>query len=144
MNENKQHVIKLNGKLIPVSEEVYLAYYRSDRHARYLEEKDARHGVVHFSDLDTDEMTGEDMIPDMNAESIEDGVIQSMLFGQLRECLELLTSSERELIDALFFSNGGVGMTERECAVFLGLSKTALHARKIRVFTKLKNLFQNS
>jgi hypothetical protein len=38
--DKKQFVIKQDGKLIPVSEEVYRTYYRAARHDRYLEEKD--------------------------------------------------------------------------------------------------------
>ena len=143
MKNKSQYVIRIKGQLIPVSEEVYLAYYRAARHERHLQDKDTRHGVVHFSELDTDEMNGEDTIPDLNAELTEDIVVHDDLLEQLSECLNLLTEDERKLVDALFFSNDGKGMTEREYADLLGLSKTAIHARKVAVLAKLKKYLGN-
>jgi DNA-binding NarL/FixJ family response regulator len=63
---------------------------------------------------------------------------------RLRASLATLTESECELVDALFFSNGGDGMSERECADKLVLSKTAVHARKEKILEKLKNMLENS
>ena len=143
MKENKQYVIKLDGKLIPVSEEVYLEYYRSDRHARYLEEKDARHGVVHYSDMDTDELNGEDMIPDLNAEQPEDKAVHKILLERLRACLDLLTDDERGLVDALFFSNNGDGMSERDHAKISGIPQQTINYRKVKIIGKLKKLLGN-
>ena len=65
----------------------------------------------------------------------EDVVIRQIEITTLRQSLDLLTVDERGIIDALFFNS----MTEREYAKALGISKTALHARKIKVLTKLKN-----
>jgi RNA polymerase sigma factor (sigma-70 family) len=55
---------------------------------------------------------------------------------ELHRCLGLLEPGARKLIGALFFEN----MTERECADSIGLSKTALHARKKKILAKLKKL----
>jgi RNA polymerase sigma factor (sigma-70 family) len=141
--ENKKYVIRLNGELIPVTEEVYREYYASERHARYLEEKDARHGVVSFSALDTDELRGEEAIPDILAQSVEDGVIQKIMLALMRECLDALTSGERELVDALFFSNGGDGMSEREYAKSSGIPQKTISDRKRRTLAKLRVLIES-
>jgi hypothetical protein len=58
--------------------------------------------------------------------------------------LDKLMADERELVEALFFSNGGRGMTERGCADKFKLSKTAIHARKERVFAKLRDMIENN
>lgn len=65
------------------------------------------------------------------------------MLDKLREALDKLPNEERKLIDALFLSNNGDGMSEREYAKHLGLSKTALHTRKQKVLHKLKKFFGN-
>ena len=140
MSENKQFYINVDGQSVPVTEEVYRAYHKMGRRERYLEERDIAHGTVSYSGMDTDEMTGEETIPDLNAVPVDEGVCNNALIEQLRKHLDSLNESERELIDALFFSNDGDGMSEREYADMIGLSKTAVHARKIKVFEKLRSL----
>ena len=63
MAEKKEYRIKVQGQLIPVSQDVYLTYYRMKRRELHLEEKDMAHGVFHYSALDTEETTGENGIP---------------------------------------------------------------------------------
>lgn len=65
MAEKKEYRIKVQGQLIPVSQDVYLTYYRMKRRELHLEEKDMAHGVFHYSALDTEETTGENGIPDL-------------------------------------------------------------------------------
>ncbi len=85
--------IRIRGKLVAVSEEVYLAYYRQDRKARFSHEKHQRRGVVSFDALDTDEMNGEDAIPDLTTPSVEDMVEGKMLAEQLHHCLAYFSAS---------------------------------------------------
>ena len=40
MAEKKEHIINVHGDLVEVSEEVYLTYFRMDRQARGVDEKD--------------------------------------------------------------------------------------------------------
>ncbi len=54
-----------------------------------MDEKDIRNGKVLYSDLDTDELLGEDMIPDMTSERVEDSAIYSILREKLHQYLEL-------------------------------------------------------
>ena len=60
----------------------------------------------------------------------------------LNNCLDLLKTEERELVDALFFSNGGVGMTEREYAAVSGIPQKTINDRKLRILSKLKKLLE--
>jgi RNA polymerase sigma factor (sigma-70 family) len=69
--------------------------------------------------------------------SPESIVTDNIQIEELHRCLDQLESDERVLIDALFFG----GMTEREYALTIGISKTALHARKNKVLEKIKYLF---
>jgi RNA polymerase sigma factor (sigma-70 family) len=134
--KKSEYVIKLHGKLIPVTEEVYREYYAMERHARYLQEKDARHGVVGFNALDTDEMTGEDSMSDIAAESVEDSVIRKIMREKLRECLPRLTDDEQAMITALFYQ----GMSETAYAKETGSSQQAVNYRKKRLMEKLKKM----
>ena len=75
MAENKKYIIRISGRQVEVSREVYQAYYGIERHTRTLDEKDQRHGLVRYSNLDTPELSGEAMIPDCSAVSTEDAAI---------------------------------------------------------------------
>ena len=53
MAEKKEYRIKVQGQLVPVSEEVYFTYYRMKRRETYLEERDTANGVFYYSAMDT-------------------------------------------------------------------------------------------
>jgi len=155
MSETKQFFINVEGQRVPVTEQVYFEYYRSKRRDRYYEkdikiERAARNkngNIIGYKPAKEDSLqrlmeNGEDYV-DENA-SVEDSVFNTFMLDKLNEALRLLENEERKLIHALFFKK----MTERECAEKFGISKTAIHARKMRIFDKLRNLlekdFQNS
>ncbi len=48
MTEKKEYKIRINGTQVTVSREVYTVYYRTERHAAALKEKDARHGTTSY------------------------------------------------------------------------------------------------
>ena len=150
----KQYRGNIGGTLGDVTEEQYLAYYRSQRRMRYYERDIKTETAVRDKDgkitgyapskedsLDRLIERGDDFADE--AESVEDSLVKKVLIEKLREVLDELPDDERELIDALFFSNGGDGMTEREYAKQTGLSKTAIHARKEKILAKLKKLLGN-
>lgn len=49
MADKEKYFIPIEGKLIEVEENVYLAYYKMDRRERYLEERDKDNGVVSYN-----------------------------------------------------------------------------------------------
>ena len=61
----------------------------------------------------------------------------------LRDALSQLTENERELIYALFYSNGGSGMSERDYAKLKGVSQPSVNQRKARILGKLKKILNN-
>ncbi|WP_313180872.1 sigma factor-like helix-turn-helix DNA-binding protein [Lacrimispora sp.] len=139
MAERKEYQIKVQGQLVPVSEDVYLTYYRMKRRELYLEEKDAKHGVFHYSALDTDKTNGEDMIPDLSSARVEDTVIDKLLAEKLHQCLGQLTQEEQELIFTLFFQNKSEHQISRET----GVAQKTIHNRKVRILDRLKKLMEN-
>lgn len=138
MTENRIYRIRVNGKLIEVTKEVYLVYHKMERHLRTLEEKDKRNRRVLYSALDTEEMLGEETIPDIKSISVEDTVIKNVLLENLRQCVAQLTREERELIHALYFEE----MTEREYARKIGLSQRGINRRRKRTLDKLKDMMK--
>ena len=94
MAEERKYRIRVDGILVDVSKEVYHAYYSIERHTRTLDEKDTRNGKVLYSDLDTDELLGEEMLPDRNAERVEDSAICSILCEELHYQLAMLPAQD--------------------------------------------------
>ncbi len=131
-----ERYIRIRGKLVEVTEDVYLSYYRQDRRARFSQEKHQKQGVVSFHDLDTDEMNGEDAIPDLNAPSVEETAIANVMAEQLHRCLALLPEGERTLLEKIYF----LGMTERQAAQALGVPNMTVHNRKVQILRKLKKM----
>jgi len=135
-NSNQQFYISIAGTKVTVSEEIYREYSSMGRRARYLEERDVARGVVSYNSMDTDEMLGEDMIPDFDAKSVEEAAFDRIMADKLREALELLTDDERELIEAIFYDQ----MSEREYSVTSGIPRKTISDRKHRILAKLRKL----
>lgn len=82
MAEERKYRLRVEGHLVEVTKDVYLTYYRVERHTKTLDEKDVRNGKVSYSDLDTEETLGEEMVPDPNAESVEDKAVGNILISE--------------------------------------------------------------
>jgi hypothetical protein len=146
------YTINVDGEKVEVSKELYEVYAGAERKLEYMELDLKRDRVFQDADgkavrdengqpivLPEREVSLEKLIDEdwdyPSAEALpEDEVAGRLEIKDLRRYLGLLTNSERELVAALFFE----GLTEREYAKQLGISKTALHARKIKVLDKLK------
>ncbi|MEL1135300.1 sigma factor-like helix-turn-helix DNA-binding protein [Desulfitobacterium sp. THU1] len=139
MAEKKEYRIKVQGQLVPVSEEVYVTYHRMKRREIYLEERDTANGVFYYSAMDTAETTGEDGIPDLVSPRVEDVVMDKLITEKLHRCLNQLTSAEQELIFTLFFQN----KSEHQMAVETGIPRMTIHNRKKRILARLKKLMEN-
>ena len=138
MAENRKYRIRVDGILVDVSEEVYHAYYSMERHTRTLDEKDIRNGQVLYSDLDTDELLGEEMLPNRNAEQVEDSAICRVLREKLHHQLAMLSAQDMELIQALYFEC----LTEREYAQRIGISQKGVNKRRQKVLEKLRGMMK--
>ena len=134
MPDNKQFFIRVGGQAVPVTEEVYRAYYRMKRRERHLEEKDAAHSLIHYAAFDTKHSTGEEEIPDR--EDVADTVTRRLMTEKLHKCLDLLSGDERALIWALFFEN----KTERQYSAEMGIPQKTINNRRKVILAKLKKL----
>lgn len=134
----EKYIIRVQGELVEVTEEVYRAYHGLERHTLTLDEKDERNGKTLYSSLDTAETLGEEMIPDLDAVSVEDAAIALIFHEQLRRALALLAPAERKLIDEIYFK----GLSERQVSKQSGVPYMTVHNRKVRILKKLSRLMR--
>ena len=151
MPKNKQFFIKVNDELIPVTEEIYLVYYRSKRRERYYEHdikikeaiRDEAGNITGYRPAKEDSLdrliaAGEEYY--VAGESVEDTALSSVMADKLHAALLLLEEEERALIDTLFFSNSGTGMTERSYAHLSSTPRKTVAYRREQIFEKLKKI----
>jgi DNA-directed RNA polymerase specialized sigma24 family protein len=136
---NKKYFMRVGDQLIEVNKEVYLLHHQTKRRAQYLEERDLANGVVYYSDMDTEEITGEDAIPDKISPDVDEAVVQKIMLEKLKSSLILLNQAEMELIKALFYD----GVSEREWSAVTGIPQKTINDRKQRILNKLKKLLEN-
>ena len=82
MAEKDKYIIKVEGKLVEVTPEVYYAYFRMERQERGQEEKKQQHDVFSYDALDNCETVGMEAMPDVSVPSVEGGNYDP---GNLRE-----------------------------------------------------------
>lgn len=70
--------------------------------------------------------------------SVEDEVMRKLLNEKLCAALRSLAEVEQQLIAQLYFS----GKTERELAKLMALSHNAIHKRKLRILSKLRDILK--
>ncbi len=134
--EEKKYYIRVHEALVEVPEKVYRAYHQEKRRGYTMNEKDQRNGLTSYDELDTDDLTGQEMIPDRNAISVEDIAIANIMRDKLHRCLALLPEGERKLLEKIYFS----GMTERQAAQSLAIPQRTLHDRKVKALCKLRKM----
>ena len=138
MAEEKEYSVRVRGTPVTVTQEVYQTCHQTKRYAKTLYEKDARHNLVSYDGMDTENTLGIETISDPAAPSVENIVIDKMNREKLRLCLSQLTKSEWSLIYALFYEQ----KTERECAEILDISQSAVNKRRHKVLDKLRRLMK--
>ena len=150
MNAEK-YIIWINGQPVEVSEAVYIAYTQGENKMRYFEHDLKVERVIRNTDGTTKKIIPSredslDRLISVNAEQFQDGtedveaaVLLRISNEELYRALCLLSETERDLIDALFFR----GQTERNMAAHLGISQPAIHKQKHRILQKLRFLLEN-
>ena len=132
----KKYQLPADGKMIDVTEEQYREFYRYKRREKYLKESDQEHKLYHYSDLDTDELLGEEMFSYPNEESVEDRVVDHILRETVRRYVEELPEEERVLVFALYYQK----KTERDCAEELGVCQKTINNQRKQILAKLKKM----
>ena len=150
MNAGK-YTVWINEQPVEVSEAVYIAYTQGENKMRYFEHDLKVERVIHNTDGTTKKIIPSredslDRLLDDNSiqfadetADVENNALLKISTDKLYKALCLLSETERELIDALFFR----GQTERKLAAHLGVSQPAIHKQKHRILQKLKFLLEN-
>jgi len=150
------YIIMVDDAEVEVSKEVYTAYAASERKLEYIERDLKRDRVLQDSitgkiikdanglpimlperEVSLDKLVSDDWDYPSSELLPEEMFIKQQEIDALYNCLDLLSSSERELITALFFD----GLTEREYANKLNITQKAVNKRKHKILEKLQKLF---
>ena len=135
--DKREYFIYVKGKAVPVSEEVYKAYWKITEHEKYLQRKDWKYDVIPFSAMDYDGHFV-DNITDERID-IEKIVEVKMQIEELNKALATLTKKERELIEAIFYKEENlraIGKKEK-------VSYQAIGKRRDKILEKLRKLLED-
>lgn len=146
-NRKKDRVIKIGKALVPVSEDVYKAYYQTARRERYME-NDIKVGRIEVN-VEGESITfmssKEDSVDrlidaggDFSDETkIEEIICDQAMLGILQAAVAELNREEQELIDALYYK----ALTVRDVAAQENVSHVAIIKRHKKILDKLKKYF---
>ena len=135
--DKREYFIYVKGKAVPVSEEVYKAYWKITEHEKYLQRKDWKYDVIPFSAMDYDGHFV-DNITDERID-IEKIVEVKMQIEELNKALATLTKKERELIEAIFYKEESLRSISKKEKV----SYQAIGKRRDKILEKLRKLLED-
>ena len=127
--------IPIQGCLLEVVREQYTDFYRDKERWRYLQTKNRLLSLDGFTDSEGNPL---DFITD-EAVDIAETVVNAVMVDRLKAALPLLSDSEQELIQAIFFD----GLSEREVGARLGITQSVVNKRKARILIKLRKIIEN-
>lgn len=128
--------LPMYGMIMEVDEDFYKDYYRQKDRDEYLSWR-TKNKDISYSDYDTEEFNGEDLLVDPD-EDVEKQVVDKLMAEQIRRVVSLLPSEERELIEALFFK----GYSERQWSKISGIPQRTICYRKNVILQKLKKILK--
>jgi len=129
----RKYTLIVKGERVPVSYEVYKAYYQEYEHERYLKNKATKHeySIEQFIEAEV----SIDFICLASITPVEDEVLKTEQIAQLYRCLDKLSAEEQMIIRSIFFEK----KTEKEFAMQIQISASAVGYRKHKI---LKVLYQ--
>ena len=136
-------LITVDSITTSVPDDVFDVYASGDRRERYLDEAAAANQQISLEKALEDHLPIERMMGDpcLSAEDIlvEREAVQDDR-AHLAEAMRSLTEEEQRLIEAIFRD----GVSVRQFARSVGLSKSTVSQKKIRILKKIKKNFQKN
>ncbi len=129
----REYTLIVKGKRIPVTYEVYKAYYQEYEHEKYLKNKAAKH--EHSLEQSIETGVSIEFVCLDSLTPVEDEVLKAEQLNHLHCCLDKLSVEEQQIIYGIFFED----KTERQLAEQLQISASAVGHRKRKI---LNTLFQ--
>ncbi len=130
--------LPLYGTLMEVTKADYDDFYRVQRRQKYLYERAIAHRDFSYSELDTEEFNGEDILISPE-ETFDLYIVDKLMIEKLCEVLPRLSPEELEIIDILYKQ----GVSERELARRRNIPQKTLNNWKRKILEKLKNFLNN-
>ena len=134
---NKEYYLYVKGEAIPISEEVYKAYWKITEHEKYLQKKYCKYGVIPFSSLDHDGHFVDNIIDEKI--DLEKIVEVKMQIEELHKALATLTKEERELMEAIFYREESLRSISRKEKV----THQAIGQRRDQILEKLRKILED-
>lgn len=141
--ERVNYYLYINGQAVPVSEQVYRAYQHYERKEEYFSydlktEKFQKETATFLPSREDsfERLLEQDKQFAASGVSVEEQAVSSVWLEELLQCL---SADERVILHKLYFED----KSERNVSIELGISKTALHHRKVKLLQKLKNFLEN-
>ena len=136
--DKKEYYLYVKGKAVPVSEEVYKAYWKITEHEKYLQKKDWKYGVIPFSSLNHDGHFADNIID--RKIDLEKIVEVKMQIEELHKALATLTKEERELMEAIFYREESLRSISRKEKV----THQAIGQRRDKILEKLREILKDN
>ena len=133
----KEYYLYVKGKAVPVSEEVYKAYWKITEHEKYLQRKDWKYNVISFSVLDYDGHFVDNIIDEKI--DLEKIVEVKMQIEELHRALNTLTKEEQELMEAIFYREESLRSISRKEKV----THQAIGQRRDQILEKLRKILED-
>ena len=141
--ERANYYLYIAGQAVPVNEQVYRAYQHYERKEEYFsyDLKTEKFQKETATFLPNREDSYERLLEKArqfaaSGMSVEEQAVSSVWLEELLQCL---SADERVILHKLYFED----KSERNVSIELGISKTALHHRKVKLLQKLKKFLEN-
>ena len=141
--ERANYYLYIDGQTVPVSEQVYRVYQHYERKEEYFSydlkvEKFQKETASFLPSREDsyERLLAKDKQFATSCQPVEEQAVSSVWLEGLLECL---SEDERIILHKLYFED----KSERIVSMELGISKTALHQRKVKLLQKLKIFLEN-
>ncbi len=130
----KEFFIKVNGELVDVSKDIYIAYYKMGRRERYLEEVSRSRNLSYEGLVESGAQVEGEL--EEKQRLVEDIITDKIMLERLAIVIDALEEDEMLIINELFMK----GRSENEYAKSAGIPRKTLSYRKEKVLLKLRRL----
>ena len=141
--ERANYYLYIDRQAVPVSEQVYRAYRHYERKEEYFSydlktEKFQKEPATFLPSREDsyERLLEKDRQFAASGVSVEEQAVSSVWLAAL---LQRLSEDEKEILYKIYFEE----KSERIVSAEMGISKTALHQRKVKLLQKLKNYLEN-
>jgi len=135
-NHDTKYTLLVGKKRIPVTQEVYKAYYRCRNREKYLD-KLAEENNISLEGCTEKGISAEYIIA-FAEDSMEDAIILNEMTAKMLRCVQMLDEPDRTLIVELYLR----GKSEHQRSAETGVPQRTINDRKRKILSKLKKLME--